>query len=82
MIRDTGGHFYFSSEHAWLSNFYPSTVNLQGMTFSSAEQAYQYIKARRNGEPDRAKLILRAKGAKEAKNIGKDVHLKPTWDLH
>lgn len=30
MIKDSGGHLYFSSEHAWLSNFYPTSIQLQG----------------------------------------------------
>lgn len=29
MMKDIRGHLYFSSEHAWLSNFYLTTITLQ-----------------------------------------------------
>lgn len=80
MMKDTGSHLYFSSEYAWPSNFYPANFVLQGMAFTSAEQAFQCIKARRNGYPDLANMILRSKDAKDAKKSGKGVTPLPSWD--
>lgn len=61
MVKEIGGNIVFNSEHAWISNFYPTPVKIQNVTFGSAEQAFQYIKARRNKAPDLAALILKAK---------------------
>lgn len=82
MVKEIGGSIVFNSEHAWISNFYPTPVKIQNVTFGSAEQAFQYIKARRNKLPESAALILKAKDAKEAKKISKGIDITPSWDLY
>lgn len=82
MIKDIGGSLVFSSEHAWISNFYQVPVKIQDVVFNSGEQAFQYIKARRNNEPELAALILKAKLAKEVKKISKGISVKPEWDMY
>lgn len=82
MVKEIGGSIVFSSEHAWISNFYPTPVKIQDVVFNSSEQAFQYIKARRNNEPELAAQILKAKLAKEVKKISKGISIKPDWDMY
>lgn len=44
VVRVKGGLAFFS-ENAWLSNFYPTEIEIQGMKFHSVEHAYQYTQA-------------------------------------
>lgn len=81
-IKEVGGSIVFSSEHAWISNFYPVPVKIQDVVFNSSEQAFQYIKARRNNEPELAAQILKAKLAKEVKKISKGISILPQWDMY
>lgn len=75
------GGFAFHSAHSWLSNFFPCSFDLQGITFRSAEHAFQYTRAIRLGEPQNAELILRSKSAVDAKRLGKGItHTTPEWD--
>lgn len=80
-VKTIGGNIAFCSENAWLSNFFPCPFKMQGQLFSSAEHAYQYIKACRNNQPTQASLVLKAKDAKDAKIIGSGVQIVPKWDL-
>lgn len=80
-VKAVGGNIAFCSENAWLSNFYPCAFKMQDQLFSSAEQAFQYIKACRNNHPTQASLILKARDAKEAKIIGSGVQIVPKWDI-
>lgn len=43
-VMKVKGGYAFSSEHAWLSNFYPAKFEIQGKSFNSAEHGYQYAK--------------------------------------
>lgn len=79
-IKVKGG-YAFHSEHAWLSNFYQCNLEIQGIPFRSAEQAYQYTRAVRLNEPQAAELILRSKTAKRAKQLGNCItHTTDQWD--
>lgn len=80
MIMEIDGKLYFSSDKAWLANFFPTQLQLQGVAFNSSEQAFQYVKACRNNAPELASLILKSKNAVEAKRIGKGIEIKPKWD--
>lgn len=66
IVKVKGG-LAFHSEHAWLSNFFPCSLDIQGLSFHSTEQAYQYTRAIRLNDTHLANLILRSKDAKEAK---------------
>lgn len=79
MINVHGGIAFFTS-HAWASNFYPAPIDIQGQSFYTSEQAYQYAKGIRSGDPHTATLILRAKSPKEAKLLGSGVTPKGKWD--
>lgn len=78
--KEHEGDLVFQSEHSWLSNFFPSPVSLQGIDFHSAEQAFQYVKACRNKQPEMASLILNTKSAKAAKKLGWGVERNKEWD--
>lgn len=79
MINVQGGIAFFSS-HAWLSNFYPAPIVIQGHSFRTSEHAYQYAKAIRLGDPHTGSLILRAKKPSEAKLLGSGVKRNDKWD--
>lgn len=79
-IREHNGALAFYSKYAWLSNFYMCPVKIQGISFNSAEQAYQYVRARRNNAPELATIILRSATPGAAKLAGKGVELLPMWD--
>lgn len=46
VVKVKGG-LAFHSEHAYLSNFFPCKIEIEGRRFHSAEQAYQFAKATR-----------------------------------
>jgi hypothetical protein len=50
-----------------LSNFYPCTINVFGISHSSAEHAFQYVKALRCGSIEKAQLIQESATALDAK---------------
>lgn len=80
IVKVKGG-IAFHSENAWLSNFYPCKIVLQGITFTSSEQAFQYTRALRLKEPHTASLILRSRKAVQAKRLGKSITTTtPEWD--
>lgn len=80
IVKVKGG-FAFHSAHAWMSNFYPCKIDLQGITFLSAEQAFQYARAIRLKDTYLAKLILRTKKASEAKGLGySNTNSTPEWE--
>lgn len=80
IVKVQGG-LAFHSEHAWLSNFYPCQIEIQGLTFSSAEQAFQYTRAIRLKDTHLANMILRSRKAKEAKLLSHgNTTTTPEWD--
>lgn len=71
------GGYAFHSEHSWLSNFFPCDIDLQGINFKSAEQAFQYTRAIRLGVPSAAELFFEVKMPKKQKRLGKVLPLLP-----
>lgn len=57
----------FSGEYVWLSNFYPTPVRYEGITYPSSEHAYQAAKVL---DPNERKQVLRLTAA-QAKRWGK-----------
>lgn len=68
------GYKKFSGELAFLSNFYPCNVAINGLHFTSSEAAYQSFK----------NLDYQAKfttmGAGESKKYSNNIQLRPDWD--
>lgn len=79
-VKTFDGITAFQSKYAWLSNFFPCRIHLQGIDFNSGEHAFQYIKARRNGCPELATRILKSNEAKDAKQAGYGITILENWD--
>ena len=63
----------FAGKDMILSNFYPTTIDIFGVKHRSAEHAFQYVKALRCGDLQRATAIKDAKTALDAKRISKEI---------
>ena len=66
----------FRGDYYFLSNFYKTPVEYEGVTYPSAENAYQAAKCAR--EEDRKKFVDLSPA--EAKRLGKQVELRPDWE--
>ncbi len=66
----------FQGEFRWLSNFWPCSVMLDGMTFPSTEHAYQAAKTLTLGE--RKKFQVGTAG--QAKRLGRKVKIRSDWE--
>ncbi len=69
----------FSGENRFLSNFYPCSVKLDGIMYSSSEHAYQAAKTL-----DKNVRIIFHKHplptAGQAKRLGRKLKLRPDWE--
>jgi N-glycosidase YbiA len=68
----------FQGKYRFLSNFYPSTVHLEGYTYPTVEHAYQAAKTL---NPDHREAIRLAPTPSKAKYLGRSVTLRGDWDL-
>ena len=68
--REHEDHLYFSSEHAFLSNFHPCDITLKDAKCSSLEQAYYYLMAKEVGDLKAAQLILKTSLPNKIKQKG------------
>ena len=62
-----------------LANTYECQLKVMGMTFNSAEQAYQYSKAIRRGQPNIANDILKSPSPKIARSKAKFLKYDDKW---
>lgn len=67
----------FTGPHAFLSNFYPVQVMLDGIDYPSVEHAYQAAKTVWADERMRVRKCVRAV---DAKRMGKRVTMRPDWE--
>ena len=67
---------YFREEYEFLSNFYPTKVTFDGITYCNSEAAYQAQKCR-NAE-ERLQFIRLS--SDEAKKLGQKVDVRPDWN--
>jgi hypothetical protein len=67
----------FEGEFEFLSNFSPHAVTIEGMTFPTAEHAFQALKTL---NMDERKMIRERKTPGQAKRAGQKVTLRPNWD--
>lgn len=67
--------FFYSKipENKEFSNFYETTFKIDDVEFHSAEQAFQYMKAKTFGDEAMAAKILKNKSPKSAKAFGRKV---------
>jgi ribA/ribD-fused uncharacterized protein len=67
----------FEGEYAFLSNFWPSPIDVDRTTYPTVEHAYQAAKA--DNRPERERIAaLPTPGA--AKRAGRKVTLRPDWE--
>ncbi len=74
----TVDRFFPNTPHFFLSNFYPSAVHYDGVTYMTVEHAYQ---AAKTTDPTLRSLIQSQPTAARAKLQGKNVQLRENWDL-
>jgi hypothetical protein len=67
----------FIDEFAFLSNFYPSTIYLNGKPYATVEHAYQAAKTLDESQHE---TIRTARNPGETKKLGKAVILRPNWE--
>lgn len=66
----------FAGDHFWLSNFFPSPVEMDGALYVTVENAFQAAKTL-----DRdARRAFETCGADESKMRGMQVALRPDWE--
>jgi len=71
------GIFGFNGDYRFLSNFYPSIVEYDGLHFPTVEHAYQAAKTL---NPTQRREIQVAVSPYKAKMLGRHVHLRDDWD--
>lgn len=69
----------FQGQNDMLSNLYRCQVRYMGITFESAEHAYQCFKAWHCARPDLAKKIMNACTPMRAKEMSKEINVTPHW---
>lgn len=66
-----------NTSYFFLSNFYPSSITYEGLTFISSEHAYQ---AAKTTDIDIRKLIQTCSSAGQAKKQGGNIKLREGWN--
>ena len=66
----------FKHEYSFLSNFYPSEVELDGVVYPTVENAYQAAKTC----DEEARLNIQCLTPGQAKRAGRKVNLRSDWD--
>lgn len=66
----------FQGIHAFLSNFYPSVIKMEGINYPSVEHAYQAAKTL---DPALRKSISELPNAGAAKRYGNQISIRPDW---
>ena len=69
--------FTIASGYAFLSNFYPSTIWIDGKSYPTVEHAYQSHKTLDEGVRE---VIRNSKNPAEAKKLGRGVVIRPDWE--
>lgn len=67
----------FRKNYFFLSNFYSCPVEIDGIRFLNAEAAFQAMKCEKKSE----RYDFRYIPALTAKRLGRNVKLRPNWDL-
>jgi ribA/ribD-fused uncharacterized protein len=67
----------FRDEYAFLSNFFPHPVTLDGETYPTAEHAFQALKT---DDPAERRLVREASAPYAARRLGKRVTLRDAWN--
>lgn len=73
------GHIYFQSQHSVFSNLYPCHVTVEGKHYSSAEQAFQCMKAECANDKQTAHRIWTERDVYEQKRLGGMIDENKRW---
>jgi N-glycosidase YbiA len=68
----------FIGEYRFLSNFYGSPIEFEGIQFRTVEHAFQAAKTNRVGERFR---ITTLPTPAQAKKVGRTLHLRSDWEV-
>lgn len=68
----------FIGEYSFLNNFHPSTIYVDGVSYSTVEHAYQCHKTL---DESSREIIRNSKDPMTAKKLGKSLVLRDDWDL-
>lgn len=67
----------FDGEHAFLSNFHESPIQVEGLWFNTVEHAFQ---AEKTLDPKEKAVIMIALTPGKAKRLGRRATLRPDWE--
>lgn len=67
----------FTGDHAFLSNFHPSTILIEGLLYPTVEHAFQAMKVT---DMEQRATIAAAPTPSKAKYMGRSVALRPNWE--
>ena len=80
-LRTTDNAIMFYGKNCCFSNFYDAKFTLDGITYSSSQQYFQYQKATRMGNDDIATKIMETSDPVEQHRLGKQVTInKDKWN--
>jgi len=69
----------FTGEYAFLSNFHPSPMKIDGLHYPTVEHYFQSMKAKKKQQ---AKEIRKAATPKEAKRLGARCTMRGDWNYY
>lgn len=72
-IKNIIGFYKTKDNYGYMSNWYPSTFVINGITFSSSEQYMMYMKAITFNDYDTANKIMSTNDVSRIKNLGRQV---------
>ncbi len=78
-INKQGNYIRFGGRSAFLSNFHPSAIDLDGFKYTGVEQYYQSTKAAYAGEHAKAALIMLEDEPIIQKRIGDSIKVNSVW---
>ena len=67
----------FAGEYRWLSNFWPVTIQYEGITYPSIEHFYVAMKTT---DIELRREISELESAGRAKRFGRKIDIRPDWD--
>ena len=67
----------FTGDYDFLSNFHPSPIEVDGVTYPTVEHAFQ---AAKTSIPEEKQAVAAATTPGSAKRLGRKVQLRPDWE--
>lgn len=80
--RKIGNGLGFQGEKSFLSNFFPITFTIEGQSFNSGEQAFQFFKARTCKKDEKADKILSTSNPRDIKETGESFPSTAVWEAN